>query len=149
MSAPRPKPGLVVRYEYLWSNQADRGQVEGVKNRPCFVLSVISKNPDLQGQVLICPITHTPPERGQPSIEVPAKLQRHLGLNEGERSWVRLSECNIEPNWPNGLRTTEKGNLEYGMTPPNFYAKVRDGFTNELRRKKVRTVRREGIELAA
>jgi hypothetical protein len=34
VSFPAPKPGLVIRYSFLWSHEADAGAVEGAKDRP-------------------------------------------------------------------------------------------------------------------
>ena len=33
-----PKPGLVIRYSYLWHQESQSGQEEGVKDRPCAVV---------------------------------------------------------------------------------------------------------------
>ena len=35
---PRPVPGLVVRYSYLWLDEHRRGREEGVKDRPCAIV---------------------------------------------------------------------------------------------------------------
>ena len=38
MSLPDPKPGLVIRYSFLWSHERDRGAIEGSKDRPCAIV---------------------------------------------------------------------------------------------------------------
>jgi len=38
VSLPTPRPGLVIRYSYLWAREHDQGREEGVKDRPCAVL---------------------------------------------------------------------------------------------------------------
>ena len=38
MAFPIPSPGLVIRYSFLWSDDAARGQEEGDKDRPCAVV---------------------------------------------------------------------------------------------------------------
>lgn len=40
MRLPQPVPGLVIRYAYLWQAEHQRGQEEGVKDRPCAVILV-------------------------------------------------------------------------------------------------------------
>jgi hypothetical protein len=47
VSWPTPTPGLVIRYSYLWRNEAAAGREEGVKDRPCaIVLAVEIENGD-------------------------------------------------------------------------------------------------------
>ena len=38
---PAPRPGLVVRFSYLWKREADAGREEGMKDRPCAVVIAI------------------------------------------------------------------------------------------------------------
>ena len=38
MPLPEPVPGLVIRYSYLWADEHERGQEEGVKDRPCAIV---------------------------------------------------------------------------------------------------------------
>jgi len=35
---PEPQVGLVISYSYLWSEEAERGQIEGRKDRPCAII---------------------------------------------------------------------------------------------------------------
>jgi hypothetical protein len=41
---PQPVPGLVLRYSYLWEAEHRRGQEEGVKDRPCAVVLVVTND---------------------------------------------------------------------------------------------------------
>ena len=41
MSWPVPRPGLVIRYSYLWESEAGAGREEGVKDRPCAIILVM------------------------------------------------------------------------------------------------------------
>ena len=41
MSWPEPRPGLVIRFSYLWKPEADAGRVEGVKDRPCAIVLAV------------------------------------------------------------------------------------------------------------
>ncbi|WP_293461251.1 hypothetical protein [Phenylobacterium sp.] len=60
MAYPKPEPGLVIRYSFLWREQADRGQDEGEKDRPCAIVMTAQGD---QGDtvVIVLPVTHTPP----------------------------------------------------------------------------------------
>jgi hypothetical protein len=66
---PEPKPGLVIRYDYLWSHQAIAGRDQG-KDRPaCLVAASDSRaNPRF---VVILPITHSAPTGETVGIEIP------------------------------------------------------------------------------
>jgi hypothetical protein len=89
---PEPVPGLVIRYADLWSNEHARGQAEGVKDRPCAIVLVTSKQPG-QRLVTVPPVTHSPPADPWFAVEVPAPTRRRLGPDDA-RSWVVLTEAN-------------------------------------------------------
>jgi hypothetical protein len=87
---PEPVPGLVIRYSYLRVEEADRGQEEGSKDRPCGIILV---NTDAAGArfVTVLPVTHSPPPDLSLAVEIPPAAKQRLGLDD-ERSWVVLSE---------------------------------------------------------
>jgi len=61
MSLVLPQPGQVIRYSYLWWNEARRGRTEGAKDRPRGV--VLTRRSDAGTTlVYVLPITHTPPQ---------------------------------------------------------------------------------------
>lgn len=39
MSYPEPKPGLVIRYSFLWSHEAEAGADEAAKDRPLAIVA--------------------------------------------------------------------------------------------------------------
>jgi len=43
---PTPKPGLVIRYSYLWHRESLIGQEEGAKERPCAVVLALQDDAD-------------------------------------------------------------------------------------------------------
>ena len=58
---PEPRPGLVIRYDYLWLREASAGRDQG-KDRPACL--VAASDWSLQPRfVVILPITHSPPVR--------------------------------------------------------------------------------------
>jgi hypothetical protein len=81
---PEPKPGLVVRYDDLWTHQAAARRDQG-KHRPaCLVAARDSQTrPRL---VVLLPITHKPPDGDTIGIEIPAKVKQAIGLDDA-RSW--------------------------------------------------------------
>lgn len=130
---PEPKPGLVISYSYLWSEEADRGQVEGRKNRPCAIVLALEPPNAEDGkpqQVAVVPITHSPPHDLNVAIEIPLRVKAHLGM-DGERSWIVLNELNIF-TWPGfDLRPIKRGDtrIDYGFLPPKLFDRLIEKFT--------------------
>ncbi len=129
MEGPEPENGLVIRYDFLWKREDEQGQRYGVKDRPCVI--VLVSEPEEHGgwQVVVCPITHTPPEDRSSAVEVPAKVAVHLEL-DGQRSWIRTHEVNIftweKGRIPFGLTPVAKDNWTFGVVPPKLYSQMRD-----------------------
>ncbi|CDX35339.1 conserved hypothetical protein [Mesorhizobium sp. ORS 3359] len=143
MSLPKPVPGLVICYSYLWSDEHRQGVEEGRKNRPC---AIVAARRIVEGRevVTVVPITHTPPADPADAIVMPAPLKAHLGLDD-MRSWVLVSETN-DFLWPGpDLRPipgSSPARFHYGMLPPRFYAHLRDRILQAHSRRKLRQVQR-------
>ena len=143
MSLPRPEPGLVLRYSYLWLREHRAGREEGVKDRPCAIVLAVRDSND-HTQVLVVPVTHTPPTAPAEAIELPAAIKHHLGLDT-ERSWIMLNESNLF-EWP-GPDLRRVGNRDdasvgYGYLPPRFFADLRRRFVPLETTARSRRVRR-------
>jgi hypothetical protein len=129
VSLPAPVPGLVIRYAYLWRREFQQGREEGTKDRPC---ALVMTRVDAQGdtQVLVLPITHSPPPNSDDAVEIPTTTKQRLGLDV-DRSWIVISEAN-EFVWPGpDLRPMpgrDQSTVAYGVLPPRFFAHVRDRF---------------------
>lgn len=127
MSLPKPQPGLVVSYSYLWAREHSQGSEDGKKDRPC---AIIAARQIISGReiVTVVPITHTPPTDLADAIEIPAALKSYLGLDELP-SWVVVTETN-DFLWPGpDLKTVSRSKpvrYDYGMLPPRFFAHIRD-----------------------
>ena len=130
MGLPRPAPGLVIRYSYLWRSEHLQGRDEGHKDRPCAIIAAIRRDDTADTRVLVLPVAHSPPEHPSLAVEIPWKVKHRLGLDEA-RSWVVLSEWN-EFVWPGpDLRPTPgaaDGAVAYGFLPPGLFASIRDRF---------------------
>jgi hypothetical protein len=134
LSFPTPIPGLVIRYAYLWSADAEAGHEEGVKDRPCAVIMVTRTTKD-RIRAYVLPVTHSPPGDPMLAVEIPQSTKARLGL-DSERSWVVLSEAN-EFLWSGpDLRRAISGKEEsivYGMLPRGLTAKIRELLVAALR----------------
>jgi len=138
---PEPKPGLVVRYDYLWTHEAAAGRDQG-KDRPACLVAA-SDSQTRPRFVVLLPITHTPPDGDTVGIEIPAKVKQAIGLDDA-RSWVIVSEHNID-EWPNaGLSPVpgKPGVFGYGFVPPGLFAQIKARFLELARQNKSGAVRR-------
>jgi hypothetical protein len=130
VALPKPEPGLVICYSYLWHREFVRGREEGVKDRPCAIVAAISSTAEGEPRVLVLPVTHTVPDKATPAVEIPATVKKQLKL-DSERSWIVLAEWN-EFVWPGpDLRRRAGGrdaSVAYGFLPRGFFATVRDRF---------------------
>jgi hypothetical protein len=118
---------LVVRYDYLWTEEAAAGRDQG-KDRPaCLVAaSDAAANPRF---VVLLPITHKVPSGETVGIEIPSEVRRSLGLDDA-RSWVIVSEHNVD-EWPNaGIHPVpgKRGVFAYGFITPGLFAQVKAKF---------------------
>lgn len=141
MPLPRPEPGLVVRYDYLWLRETRSARTAG-KERPACLVATVDDEADPQ-LVLILPITHSRPTGDTAAIEIPSGVAKHLGLDD-MRSWIVISEANVD-FWPNaGLAPVpgKRGVYTYGFLPPALFEKVRDGFVKLFEARRTKLVRR-------
>ncbi len=141
MALPDPMPGLVVRYDYLWTHEAAAGRDQG-KTRPTCL--IVATDPAVVPRyVVLLPITHTPPAVDTVGIEMPTSVKQALGLDE-HPSWVIASEFNIDA-WPNaGLSPLpgQPGTFGYGFIPPGLFAKIKARFLELAYANRTRAVRR-------
>ena len=145
MSFPEPKPGLVIRYAFLWSRDADRGADEASKDRPCaIVLAAYNKAGEIH--TIVAPVTHSPPGKNDAdsSLEIPATMCRNLGLDDG-RHWLRLDELNrfIWPGFDLRPRPDDPARWDYGMLPKDFFEQMRVGIVELDRVRKNRVMKRD------
>ena len=141
MAIPEPSPGLVVRYDYLWSRDAAVGRTQG-KDRPACLVAA-SDSETKPRFVVLLPITHSPPLGDTVAIEIPAKVRQTIGLDD-EPSWVVVSEYNVD-EWPNAGLMPVPGKPDvfaYGFIPPGLFAKIKARFVELAREKKSESVTR-------
>ncbi len=141
MALPDPKPGLVVRYDYLWTHDAAAGRHQG-KTRPTCLIAA-TDTAVRPRYVVLLPITHTPPAGDVAGIEIPTRVREALGLDDAP-SWVIVSEHNID-EWPNAWLSPLPGLPDvftYGFIPPGLFAQIKARFLELARAKESRAVRR-------
>ena len=130
MSFPAPAPGLVVRYSYLWADDAAEGHEEGDKDRPAAIVMATLDTARGDTCAYVLAITHSAPQKGQAALEIPADVARRAGLDAG-RHWVILDEFNnfVWPGFdlrhvPNKTPST----VAYGVLTPGFFNNVRNAW---------------------
>lgn len=137
MSIPDPVPGAVIRYEFLWSHEQRTGKLDASKGRPCAVVVAIPRAESGAVQTVVAPITHTPPDEPDASIEISAAVCRSLGLDDG-RHWIRIDELNSFA-WPGiDLRHIpgKPGAYMYGMLPKTLFEQIRRGVLERQKSRK-------------
>lgn len=127
MPLPDPRPGLVIRYDYLWTREAAAGREQGKERPACLVAAADSLvSPRF---VVILPITHSRPDKNSVGVEIPARVREALALDDAP-SWIIVSEHNVD-EWPNaGLAPMpgRSGVFSYGFIPPGLFAQVKAKF---------------------
>jgi hypothetical protein len=135
-----PQPGQVIRYSYLWWNEARTGQEDARKDRPCGVMLTRITNAG-RTVAYVLPITHTRPLEDEDGVAIPQATKRRLGLDT-ERSWIITTELN-QFIWPGpDLRPTATGEYVYGYLPAKLMRVVLDQVKKHARAKRLTTVRR-------
>jgi hypothetical protein len=94
---PAPEVGQIVRYAYLWRHEAERGQDEGLKDRPVVIVIARQRIAD-KWRVVVAPITHTRPSAPDKAVELPIRTARRMGL-DNEPQWVSTTDMNAFV-WP-------------------------------------------------
>jgi hypothetical protein len=141
MPLPTPKPGLVIRYDYLWSDDSRAGHSQG-KDRPACIL-VAGVESTYARHVVLLAITHSEPSGDTVGVEIPPNVKRAIGLDE-DRSWVIVSESNVDI-WPTAGMTPiphRQGEFAYGFIPPGLFKVIKARFLEIAQKKSGNFVRR-------
>ena len=131
MPLPKPVPGLVIRYSYLWYSELLEGREEGQKDRPCAIIASIQADESGNTRVLVLPVTHNPPNHASLAVEIPAKVK--------QLEWNEFI-------WPGPdlrrLPGADESSVAYGMLPPRLFAQIRDRFLALVNSRAAAQVRR-------
>lgn len=142
MMIPRPEPGLVINYAYLWHHEHESGQEEGRKDRPSVIVLCVEDDQDGATVVTVLPITHRKPTSSDWAVEIPSTVKQHLGLDDAP-SWIVVAEGN-EFVWPGyDLRQRPDRSFTFGFLPPRLFKQVQEAFVASHRAAKARTTSRD------
>jgi hypothetical protein len=134
---------LVVRYSFLWSHEQAVGAEEGGKDRPCAIVVAARLQEDGAIITFVSPVTHSPPDDADSSLEIPSAVCKSLGLDAG-RHWLRLDELN-EFAWPGYDLRPIPGTDEYayGMLPQALFEQLYQGIVRRQLARRTRVQRRD------
>ena len=127
---PKPAPGMVIHYSYLWNSEAAEGKQEGLKDRPCVVIGMLPpKQEGAKPDVLVAAITHSKPMNASENarfIEIPVAEKKRLGMDDLP-SYVCCSEVN-RFEWPGSdLRLiSHKNAYTYGLMDKAVFKQVKE-----------------------
>lgn len=143
--ALEPKPGLVVRYDFLWKEEQRAGIVDG-KDRPCAIVMTSAERTDGSKDVLLCAITHSPPAKNETAVKIPPAVAKHLGLDH-EQSWIKTDQVN-RLTWekgriPYGISQAHKGEWSFGMIPRGLGEQTFEQVRAKARSRALKTVSRD------
>lgn len=142
MAVPKPEPGLVINYAYLWHYEHETGQEEGRKDRPSVIVLCVDGDQEGATLVTVLPVTHRQPENPNWAVEIPAAVRRHLGLDDAP-SWIVVAEGN-DFVWPGyDLRRRPDGSYAFGFIPPRLLKRVQDAFIALYEAEKARRTPRD------
>lgn len=143
MRLPQPEPGLVIRYGFLWRDQADAGLENARKSRPCAIVVATALR---SGQIIatVAPISRQPTADGIEAVQLPIVVKKRLGLDDAD-SWVRTHELNVF-RWPGPdfdlAEPAGDRSFVYGLLPERIYSQIRDQVLRHQRAGRLSLVRR-------
>ncbi len=143
--ALEPKPGLVVRYDFLWKEERQAGLDSG-KDRPCAIVMASAAKPDGSRDVLLCAVTHAPPQKNETAVRIPPAVAKNLGL-DSEQSWIKTDQVN-RLTWekdriPYGISKARAGEWSFGMIPQGLGRQVFQQLQDKARSRTLQTVERD------
>jgi len=137
LTSRRPAPGDILWYGYLWSDQADVGRDDPLKERPCVIVLAVGDgdNP----QVMVAPITSRDP---MDSTAIPLRT----GVPGLDRpSWIIPWDLNLF-RWPGpdvGRADRPSGAWwRVGSVTPRLRVLLADRVEAALARRRARVTRR-------
>jgi hypothetical protein len=138
---PEPAIGFVVRFDYLFEAEAQRGRRDGAKARPCAVVVAHRLTSEGVPIVVLAAITHSAPRMDSDAVEIPYAVKSRLGLDD-ERSWIVTSEIN-SVRWDDpGFVPFNDNRWVCGTLPPGLSKQANDRIVENFDRKRLGFVAR-------
>jgi len=132
----------MVIYPFLWSWEAESGQTEATKKRPCMVAMRIERK-DSDPCAILIPITTRPIGNRKGYVAIPQSEVRKVGLNGMRSQGLIMQDINVENlSNPKGLSPL----LHVREFSIGFSKEVTDCLRGEIDRNAVRMVARYNLE---
>ncbi|HVQ07531.1 MAG TPA: hypothetical protein VMS43_03765 [Allosphingosinicella sp.] len=131
----------MISYVYLWSDEAERGEESGRKDRPVVIVLATTVRRG-RTQLLVAPVTHAAPAQSGSAIEIPANVKAQLGLDRN-RSWIVVTELN-RFIWPGPDLRIVPGRESpfYDMLPDWLFRRVREAVARHVRAGRLKITKR-------
>jgi hypothetical protein len=139
VSIGKPKQRQVIRYGYLWLDEARGGHESARKDRPCAIV-LVAPDERNRDQVVVAPITHRRPTEPGTAIELPRWVKAQLGLDD-ERSWIVTAEVN-RFIWPGPDLQLVDDTATYGDLPMPIFRQLVKALQVNVRAGRLRIVKR-------
>ena len=124
MTLPKPCPGLVVGYDFLFREQADAGMENASKPHPAAIVIVAKQ--EIQTRVSLVAISHSPPspEHARHYLKLRPAECVQMGLDSGDH-WINLRDINSF-DWPGYdlARTASGGGYVYGRMSKGTFVRL-------------------------
>ena len=135
VSPIRPEPGLVIRYDFLFHREQQQGRDSG-KDRPTAIVLALPQKSGSGHNVIVVPITHSPPSPTESAIPLSKAVARQMGLDD-RPMWIKPRELNRfvwnEEQIPFGMMPVKLGQWSYGHLPPNLFSQLREVVVAEIK----------------
>ena len=128
--------GLVIRYNYLWAREYDRGEDAGRKARPVCVQILLRRG--AATLVALFPISSRAPHADRTALEIPEIEARRVGLSLP--SWIVIDEWNLDDL---AVSPHVADTRPLGAFSTAFVRKVRLAAADRIRARKYRSVKRK------
>jgi hypothetical protein len=124
MALPKPRPGLVIGYDFLFREQADVQIENANKPHPAAVILVVRQG--AQERVRVVATSHVPPSPAEAAfrLKLTSAECREMGLDTRDQ-WINLRDINAF-DWPGYdlVRSAPGNSYVYGAMSKGTFARV-------------------------
>ncbi|MBO6687584.1 MAG: hypothetical protein JJ931_05335 [Henriciella sp.] len=139
-----PEFGLVVRYDFLFKHDEDRGAQEGAVLRKCVIVGRLKENADGNREYALLPISHLPPHDRNHAVRIQPDDAKPLGLDN--RSWIKTNTVNWvewpKNGLPEGIKAVSENQLGIGFMSAEVVRSSRQQLNQNLRARGFERVKR-------
>ena len=134
-------PFRLIGCAYLWCHEDAAGREEGTKDCPAAIVALL-RGDDGRAEIVVFPITSSPPPDATAGLELPAATRDRLGPQDGPCCAI-VTEVNIFVWLGPDLRRPENANhgFVYGSLPHALMPRIKQSFAAWRARRRVRAFR--------